>query len=306
MRIFVQMRVLLTLFWLLLLRPALCQDFTWWNERHGWDGITHWARYMVYTPGMMGPNALPTPHLERGHIDTLGSLSLSARGHFAQGDRTLDAHAALHLPLAGGRVAFGLDWMALEHYAMDSTVRDMRRARVFDGKGTSTGDVNLNSLLQLMPEREGRMGLLLRMRLRMASGNGRGGARHTDAPGYSFDLSAGRWLPVDQRWLKRLRPHATLGFLVYQTNRDDYPQNDGLLYGTGLLADHGRLSSEVALAGFVGYIGDGDRPLELRIALGLKGGGRGEWRASLWHGLNDRPWTMGAMTYVHHFAALPW
>jgi hypothetical protein len=282
------------------------QDFTWWNELHGWDGVTHWARYMVYTPGMMGPNALPTPHLERGRIDTLGRLELGGRGHFARNERTLDAHALLHLPLANGRVAFGLDWMALEHYEMDSTVRDMRRARDRDGRGTSTGDVNLNTLVQLVPEREGRLGLLLRLRLRTASGNGREGARHTDAPGYSFDLSAGRWHALDKPWLKRIRPHATVGFLVYQTNRDDFPQNDGLLYGGGLLADHGRITSEVALAGFVGYLNEGDRPLELRIALGLKGDGRGEWRAGLWHGLNDRPWTTAAITYVHHFAALPW
>lgn len=301
MRIFVLMRILLTLSWLLLLRPALCQDFTWWNELHGWDGVTHWARYMTYTPGMMGPNALPTPPLERGRIDSLGSLALAARGHFAQGDRTLDAHATLHLPLAGGRVAFGLDWMMWEHYRMDSTVRDMRRARDFDGKGWSTGDVNLNTLVQLVPEHEGRVGLLLRLRLRTASGNGREGARHTDAPGYSFDLSAGRWHVLEKPWLKRVRPHATLGFLVYQTNRDDYPQNDGLLYGGGLLSDHGRITSEVALAGFMGYLDNGDRPLELRVALGMRQGDSGEWRLGLWHGLNDRPWTMLSLTFAHLF-----
>jgi len=304
--IFVTMRGPLFLLLFLLSRPVPAQDFTWWNEAHGWDGVTHWTRYLVFSPALMGPNALPVPPLERGHIDSLSRMEFGGRGHFATGERTWDATTALHVPFAGGRVAVGVDWMALEHYDMDTATRDLRRARDRDGKGISTGDVNINTLLQLVPEREGRMGLLLRIRLRTASGSNMQGARHTDAPGYSFDLSAGRWHTVERSWLKRLRPHATLGFLVYQTNRDDYFQNDCLLFGAGLLAEHGRLVSEVAVAGYAGYLDINDRPMELRMSLGLRGGGRNEWRAGLWHGLNDRPWTTVSITWARTFAPLAW
>lgn len=304
--IFVQMRASLLLLLLALARPGAAQDFTWWNETHDWDHVTHWTRYLVYSPALLGPNALPVPPLEQGRIDTLGRFEPGGRGHVATGETTLDATVKLHLPFAGGRVAVGLDWMALEHYVMDTVTRDLRRARDRDGRGVSTGDVNLNTLLQLVPEREGRMGLLLRMRLRTASGNNLEGARHTDAPGYSFDLSTGRWYTVGNSWLKRLRPHATLGFLVYQTNREDYFQNDCLLYGLGIVADHGRWWSELSLAGYAGYLNEQDRPMELRGALEWRGDARNAWRVGLFHGVNDRPWSGASITYARSFAPLAW
>ncbi len=290
----------------LMLRPAAAQDFGWWTEIHDWDGVTHWTRYLVFSPALMGPNALPIPPLERGRIDTLIRVELGGRGHFGPGERTLDATTLLHVPLAGGRVALSMDWMALEHYVMDTVVRDLRYARDRDGRGFSTGDVNINTLVQLLPERADRLGLLLRIRLRTASGSNKMGARHTDAPGYSFDLSVGQWQAVDRPWMKRIRPHATLGMLVYQTNRDDYYQNDCLLYGAGFLADHGRLTSELVLAGYAGYIGDQDRPVEVRLSLAMQGGTRSSWRLGMSHGLNDRPWTMVSMTYARTFAPPSW
>lgn len=280
-------------------------EFDWWTERHNWDGVTHWSRYLRFVPPFMGPNALPVPPLERGSIEARSRLELGARLHHMPGERTADATTTLHLPLANGRVAFGMDWMVVEHYAMDTVVRDQRFSRDRDGRGTSTGDVNLNTLVQLFPEREQRFGLLLRVRYRTASGSNLRAVRHTDAPGYSFDLSTGRWYTVDKPWLKRLRPHATLGFLVYQTNREDYFQNDCLLLGAGLYAEHGRLHSEVALAGYGGYLQDNDRPLELRLALALHGA-LSAWRLGLRHGLQDWPWTTLSLTWVRTFNAVPW
>lgn len=305
--IFVRMRAWsIALLFLVLVPPVTAQeDYGWWNDKHNWDGVTHWSRYLSFVPPRMGPNALPTPPVERGIIEPRSRLEAGARLHHMPGERTLDGTTTLHLPLANGRVAFGMDWMVLEHYTMDTVVRDQRRSRDRDGRGMSTGDVNLNTLVQLVPERAGRFGVLLRVRYRTASGSNLRAVRHTDAPGYSFDLSTGRWYTLDKTWLKRLRPHATLGFLVYQTDRDDYRQNDCLLLASGLYAEHGRLHSEVALAGYGGYLRDNDRPLELRLALALHGE-RTAWRLGLRHGLQDWPWTTLSVTWERTFNALPW
>ncbi len=243
------------------------QDYSWWNEANNWDGVTHWSDYLNFSPYYMGPDALPVPLAMSGYFEPETRVELGAGAHFSEGDDTQDLRTALHVPFAGGRVAMQLDWMALEHYRMDTVTRDERHARDRDGTGTSTGDVYINTLVQVLPERADRVGLLLRVRLKTASGGNLEAARHTDAPGYSFDLSVGHWRPAHKAWLERWRPFAMLGFLVYQTNRTDYYQNDCLLFGGGLLADHGRWRSEVSVAGYMGYLDQDDRPIVFRASL---------------------------------------
>ena len=271
-------------------------DFDWWNETHQWDGVTNWWRYLKPSPYYLGPNALPVPSLMRGEFDNEVRLSLGAEGHFSDGDDTQDLMTGLQVPLAGGRVAFQLDWMALEHYTMDTVTRDERAARDRDGTGISTGDVYVATLLQVVKENEDHGGVLLRIRLKTASGNNLEGARHSETPGYSFDLSWGRWIGGGAGWLKRWRPHAMAGFLVYQTNRDDYFQNDCLLFGAGVLGDHGKLRSELGVAGYLGYLDLRDRPIVLRAAIATHQPGRLEHRLGLQAPLQD--WRYLSLAYT--------
>ena len=47
------------------------QSYTWWEETVHWDGVTPWERYIVFTPGFLGPNALPVPRVTNGSIDSV-------------------------------------------------------------------------------------------------------------------------------------------------------------------------------------------------------------------------------------------
>jgi hypothetical protein len=49
-----------------------------------------------------------------------------------------------------------------------------------------------------------------------------------------------------------------LGFYVWQTNRDDYLQNDAFLFGIGARYTVGNFSFSPHFRGYWGYIGDGD------------------------------------------------
>ncbi|HDR67963.1 MAG TPA: hypothetical protein ENN61_02805, partial [Bacteroidaceae bacterium] len=45
-------------------------DYSWWNEKHNWDGVSNWTDYLIITPAYMGPNALPVPDLTDGILAT--------------------------------------------------------------------------------------------------------------------------------------------------------------------------------------------------------------------------------------------
>ena len=272
------------------------EDYTWWNTTHAWNGITPWPDYMKFTAGYMGPNALPVPSVEQGSIDSLIRLQITPRTHWSQGDYTQDLYLRYHHPFADGRIAVGVDWMAYEHYRMDTITRDERASRDRDGEGFSTGDVNVNTLIQIVPEKPGRWGLLLRVNLRTASGNNLKAARHTDAPGYAFDLSTGKWFTVGTRAVKRVRPYAMAGFLAYQTNRSDYYQNDCFLYGAGVAIDQGACVLALEAAGYAGYLRQKDSPFLLRASLGTQRGKIIDHRIAFQRGIHDWAYTSIAYT----------
>ena len=274
------------------------QDFAWWAEKHDWDGVTHWSDYLRFSSGYMGPNALPVPELETGLIDTIHRLEISTRTHWSLGDDTQDLHARYKHVFIPGRVAVAVEWTGIERYVTDTITRDERFSRDRDGRGTSTGDLNVATLIRLFPEQERGWGLVLRIDLRTASGDDHRAARHTDAPGYHFDLSTGRWYAMGAT--SRLRVHATTGFLAYQTNRNDYYQNDCFLFGAGMLLEWKGLRLGTEVAGYAGYLRMKDDPLVLRASVGTHRG-RTAHRISIQQGLHDWMWMTVGYTAVFTF-----
>lgn len=269
------------------------QQYDWWVQKHNWDGVTHWSDYLKFSPGYMGPNALPVPQLERGMIDTVGRFDMSARTYWSRGDDTQDLHLRYQHVFIPGRIAVAAEWMAVEHYITDTVTRDERFSRERDAKGISAGDLNVSTMIRLIPERERHWGLVFRVNLRTASGDNLKAARHTDAPGYHFDLSTGRWFRLGAH--THLRLHATAGFLAYQTNRNDYYQNDCPLYGAGVLVDLEELRLGTEFVGYAGYLRLKDDPLVWRTFIGTQHG-RVQHRLTIQQGLHDWMWTSASYT----------
>jgi hypothetical protein len=267
------------------------QDFGWWNAIHDYDGTSSWRSYLKLSPGFMGPNALPVPEINNGRLTSTTTLTVAAEGHFSRGDDTQNAYLDLQLPLFSDRVSLRAQYVPLEHYHMTTATRDERAARDFDGRGWASGDLYLSTYIQLLRDHARWPDVLLTINLRTATGNKLSAARYTDTPGYFFDVSAGKTHTVAKTGLRSLRPHALLGFYVWQTYYDNHFQNDAFLYGLGVDLTFGGLALTPSLGGYAGYLGEGDKPLVTRLDLRTTNERRLNLALRLQHGLHDFPYT---------------
>lgn len=286
---------------LCLLATTSYGNYQWWNEKHNWDGVTHWSRYMIISPGFMGPNALPVPEIHTGAIRQGRSIEASYQRHFGGGDQTRNLFGRMFLPLFSERVGLNLEMVVVEHYRLDTLTRDLRKARNFDARGFSFGDLYIGTHIQLLEEDDRRPGLLLTLNLRTASGSNLDDARHTDNPGYHFDLSAGKSYYFPGKTISEIRPFVLAGFYVWQLYRTNF-QNDAFLYGAGVQAqvtDH--LSVTNTLGGYVGYLNNGDRPMVYRLKLEHARQNNTSLYVAFQHGIHDFPYNTFSFGYRYFF-----
>lgn len=288
----------------LLLLPAVVsaqEDFGWWNEVNNWDGVTDWREYIIISPGFLGPNALPVPEVFTGQIDSMLTAEMGLAQHRSSGDDTDNLFTRLFTPLFSRRVGLEFRFVPYERYRMTSATRDERRSRDFDGEGHATGDVYVSTLVQLVEERVRRPGVLLGIHLRTASGNNLGGARFTDSPGYHFDLSVGKTFGLQKGWIRRVRPYAMAGFLVFQVShlRSDQRQNDCFLFGAGLDLDVPKLRIRQQVGGYLGYLGNRDQPIVYRLRLESNFSGRVNVAAGLQAGLQEWSYVTGQLSVIY-------
>lgn len=273
-------------------------DHAWWNKKHNWDGITNWVYYLKYSPAYFGPNALPVPEIRDAEINPRVSLETRADFHFSKGDDTQNLFLKLKYPLFNGKIALEIYGVPIEYYAMDTITRDERISRDEDGKGYAFGDIYIATLVQLLKDKKGWPDLLLGITLRTASGNNVGGARFTDMPGYYFDLSAGKSYQAGTKI--HIRPFIMLGFYVWQTNNARWLQNDAFLYGIGTTLYNDKFEANIKYGGYIGYIGDGDKPMVLRMNAYYKRP-KTHYRLSFQQGLQDFDYSTLSMGVIFYF-----
>lgn len=261
------------------------QDYGWWNTLVQWDGRSHWSEYLIYTPRFFGPNALPIPNVNDGEIIESLKATIGSSLHYSTGDNAQSVSTSLYIPITKDRVGLRLHLVPIEFYQMTAEERDLRFARDFDGVGHAIGDLYLSTWIQLTkPQAE--LDLLLTLNLKTASGSNREATRFTDGAGYSFDLSAGKnyYLNGERSYI---RPYAQIGLYVWETNEDRNPQNDAFSYGTGISYTEKNFSADAQLAGYVGYKGNGDKPIVFRINLNKEYSNGFEIGPTLAFGFND-------------------
>lgn len=234
------------------------QDFSEWNDLVGYDGFSPWERYMILSPGFMGPNALPVPPFHKGLIKQEYQWENSFDYYFAKGDKTYNWFTRIYLPLGDGRVAVEGYYVPVEYFETSPEIREMRRVRSQDSKGFAAGDVYLSTLIQVAKDHPKLPDIVLNMTMRTASGVRLKDARFTDTPGYYFDVSASK---TYERGLWTIRPHVLGGFYVWQTYDPKYRQNDAIQFGGGLDLEKGDFSIKQTVGGYWGYVGNGDFPI---------------------------------------------
>ena len=238
-------------------------------------------------PLWFGPNAFPVPEMSDGQLGTACTVELAGdyfQGHLADGkDLTYDAFIRIHLPLWSERAALTVWMPVVEFWQTDATVDAARHILSDRSKdpGHDSGDVYISLDIQLVSEGDLKPSVLLRSVLKTASGNNFGYARYYDAPGYFFDLTAGKSFgPV--------RLTATTGFLCWQT--DNGRQNDAVQYGLGAFLTLGELRASAEWGGYTGWERHGDSPKTLKSRLSYRLG-QYEPFVFIQHGLHDWPFT---------------
>lgn len=238
-----------------------------WIANVGWDGVTPWEQYMRRNPAYLGPNALPIPRMLYPRVGRDYAFETSVELHRAPGDRTTNLYHRIRLPIAPERAFLQLEYRSREWYSTDTAVRDLRRARDASGSGSSEGDVWITSGFQLLRQKSQgwRPDLLLSVNVKTTAGKNLENARFTNSPGYIFDLHAGYSWYREQRWLDRIRAHGWAGLYVWQYGFAS--QNDAVNWGLQTEFAHRSWQLNTAMAGYWGWMNDGDRPYALRLEL---------------------------------------
>lgn len=274
------------------------EDYTWWNELHGWEeGDPGWRNWIKITPGYLGPNALPVPEVKRGFLNSKTEFELTASSHFLKGDPTQDISGRLFVPFAQSKIAVEIYGVILEHFAFSEEIRNERFARIEDGKGYAMGDLYFSTLIQLSKDRKF-PNTLLRMAGKTASGNQLEGARYTDSPGYFFDLSFSKNLGKTETGL--FRPFGLAGFYSWQTNDELNLQNDAFLYAIGADYERNGLLLSASWSGYAGYKNERDRPMQLNFELRKDFNGKA-FRIQYINGLRDLEYKTVRFSFVWKF-----
>ena len=237
------------------------------------DGVTHWSKYQIYSPGYFGPNALPVPLVHKAMVPDRVYWSGQYEYYYGRGDETHDFNTRFIIPAAKGRIGLEFKYAPVEFFTMDSSVSRARRTQ--SGKaisGHAFGDVYFGTLIQVIKNHRILPDLTLSMSCRTASGTGREYSRTTDAPGYYFDAAVGDSYGRDKGFFRHVRWYAEAGFYVWQTNLDNYPQDDALLFGAGIDLDFKDFFLNQSVGGYNGYMNNGDKPLVYRVDFGIKMG----------------------------------
>ncbi len=220
------------------------------------------------------PNAFPVPEMLDGRtsdkwkvevygdyfIRTIGRASASDADYT---DRTSDLSFKITIPLFTPRVNLVAWGPIFEAYNSSHEVCQLRRIK-YDGdlKGMCTGDIYLSTDIMVLTQEKAWVDVTLRSALKTASGDRFEYARYYDNAGYFFDLTAGRGFYSASR---RTEFHiaATAGFLCWPTDKGR--QNDAVMYGVLAALNSGPFSLSAEYGGYVGWEGDGDRPMTVKV-----------------------------------------
>ena len=235
-----------------------------WQQAVGWDGLTHWSRYMQTVPGLMGPNALPVPFTKEGSADSITSLLLSVSHHRMKGDRTSNITLYFSHPVVNNKVSIELFVVPVEWFETSREVKLERRVvpHHFNDR-TAVGDIHGNVSFQVFNKIRDRIHMVVRAGMRYPTSNKLGAARFTDMPGYYFDVNAGK--PLNDHW----KLFANAGFYVWETiHKKLNRQDDAFLFGAGFSFGKNNFHWQTAVSGYLGYMEElPDKPIVLRTTV---------------------------------------
>lgn len=248
------------------------------------------AQTVNYSSSYFGPNAFPVPEYTDATIAGLTTINVSWNYYSGFGDQTLNPALKVEIPLIPSKVSFKIWGTAFEYYNTTITIRDKRASTEDTPEGVANGDIYIQTRMLLLKEQAKRPSIVLNSTLKTASGNNFNERRYFDTPGYYFDLEMGKTVYSGTAFLKKVRLVLNVGFLCWETTNSE--QNDAPLYGTKLIFGTENLELENSIAGYNGWMNNGDQPLVYSIQL-MKKSDKVRVYSQYQYGIRDFPY--------HHF-----
>lgn len=278
-------------------------NYNWWDQKHQYDGTRYWSTYMTMSPKFLGPNALPVPEFHGREIPNQKEVSFGTEAHYSTGDKTANLFCSATLPLFTKKASIHVEYRPLEIYRTDTITRDLRASRQFNPEGYSIGDLYVTTHIQMLKDHIKWPDISFGMGIKTASGTNLDGARHTDTPGYWFELGVGKRFLTGLSKLRSIEVYTRLGFYAYQIYNENQRQNDAFLYGAGIDLEIGKLKLSNQLTGFHGYMNNGDSPLVYRMIFKPSAARRISAYLLLQHGLKDFQYTSARLALVLNFSS---
>lgn len=263
------------------------------------SGIIDWSQYIQLVPKYMGPYALPVPSIYEGRVESEAEVS-AGYGYYSHQEGDAPTHSAttrFYYPVAKGRVAVELTLMPYESFSYSEEMEDYYHS--YGSSASGTGDIYINTYIQIIKENQKRPDVTIRYGLKTASGSNVNYARHTNSPGYYVDLSLGKDVFSDDK--QNLRFYGLAGFYAWQLLDYSNMQNDAFMYGIGTSYHNQGWKAKWDFGGYHGYKEEGDKPLVMRMQLDAPIGQHLKMRFLYEKGINDFPYNGYHAKLVYHF-----
>lgn len=230
------------------------QDYSWWNQKHNWDGVTPWEQYIKLGQKHLSPTALP-PYIPALTLQNQRQeLQISTGAFYNPELQTQHLQLRYYRKWANShRIEWGIT--AFQRYSMTTSHRDKHFFRDEDGKGVNVGDLWIRFAHVIWTSNRFKHQLEAQAGFKTASGGGLDAGQFTDTPGYTFELS----------WNYHVSDHSTLnvaaGFFAYQMYDLRHRQNDGASFRSDFTWHSSIGSFSAGVSGYWGYLEIGDRPI---------------------------------------------
>lgn len=278
--------LVVALFCVLCAREVSAQRDKSWQQDY--VNVSDWSDFIELKSATMGPFALPVPSI---YDATVGDDAVFEGGYAYYKHKTGDAptHAVttrFYYPLLAHRVAVEMTLMPYEYFSYSDQIAD--EFHTINTQGSGTGDLYINTYIQVLQQSKTRPDLTLRYGLKTASGSNINNARHTDSPGYYMDASVGKDVFVSEG--QALRFYALAGFYCWQQPDSSKMQNDAFMYGAGISYTNDDWLLKWDIGGYEGYKHDGDSPLVMRFTFDVPLKEQLKMRLFYENGISDFPY----------------
>ena len=245
------------------------------------------AQKVNYSPLYFGPNANPVSQFSDARIPTNTTIELARENYFGFGDHTRNFKFSVEVPLFSERVSLKVWTAMLEQWQVTQEIYDFRQMQGSELSGTANGDIYVQTRILILTENTVRPSIVLNSTLKTASGTQYLQRRYFDTPGYYFDVEIGKSVHSGSRFLNEARVVANAGFLCWETTNST--QNDAIMYGGKIILSNRLFDFENTLAGYHGWMNNGDSPLVYFSRLTFKQANFNLF-AQFQYGINDFPY----------------